>query len=140
MLPTQAGAVPKIRIVWSTVSKVKLTSNKMNGCTTSQCFFPRKKVQERIITFVWRFSIKYTNKQSLGRKGVGMTFPHIQSEKALLLVLWYMKTDNIPIEMVMIFNADQFQDLKCQLQFLIDSYFSVIYFVLGCSYVYFTDL
>src|SRR6218665_528933 len=49
-------------------------------------FFPRKKVQECIIIFVLNIDIKYTNKQTLGRKGVGRTLPSVSTEKALFFI------------------------------------------------------
>jgi len=40
-------------------------------------------VWERIITFALHVDIKYTNKQSLGRKGVGTAFPRVPADKAM---------------------------------------------------------
>ena len=53
----------------------------MQVVQVKEVLFVGKKVQnafevwERIITFVQHFDIKYTNKESLGRKDVGAAFP-----------------------------------------------------------------
>src|SRR6218665_879365 len=41
--------------------------------------------------------IKYTNKQSLGRKGVGTAFPRVPTEKALINAItdWYSSVSKI---------------------------------------------
>src|SRR6218665_1180134 len=67
---------------------LKLHKDVVSSCY-NQCFFLGKtlrnafEIRECIITYIRCFDIKYTNKQSLGRKGVGRVFPRIPTEKSI---------------------------------------------------------